>query len=90
MSQAALTLTLPSTLRHAQVMGWLDSLRLPAQSGQTVVLDASALTSFDSSALACLIEVRRRLLALGASLQVTGLSERLQRLAQVYGLADLL
>ena len=33
---------------------------------------------------------RRRLLALGASLQVTGLSERLQRLAQVYGLADLL
>jgi phospholipid transport system transporter-binding protein len=83
-------LSLPATLRHEQAMSWLAQLRLPAQAGQTLVLDASALRSFDSSALACLIEVRRRVIAWGGSIQVTGLPDRLQRLAQVYGLADLL
>jgi phospholipid transport system transporter-binding protein len=71
-------------------MAWLAQWRLPAQAGQTLVLDASPLTSFDSSALACLIEVRRRVIAWGGQLQIRGLPDRLQRLAQVYGLADLL
>jgi phospholipid transport system transporter-binding protein len=83
-------LTLPATLRHANAMAWLAQLRAPAQAGQTWVLDASALTSFDSSALACLIETHRRVLAGGGQLKVIGLPDRLQRLAQVYGLADLL
>ncbi len=83
-------LTLPATLRHEQAMSWLAQLRLPAQAGQTLVLDASPLQSFDSSALACLIEVHRRAIAWGGQIKVTGLPDRLQRLAQVYGLADLL
>jgi phospholipid transport system transporter-binding protein len=83
-------LTLPANLRHEQVMPWLAQLRLPAAAGHPLVLDASPLQSFDSSALACLIEVRRRVLAWGGSLKVTGLPDRLQRLAQVYGLSDLL
>lgn len=83
-------LTLPATLRHAQAMSWLAQLRLPAQTARPLVLDASPLVAFDSSALACLIEVRRRVIAWGGQLQVIGLPDRLQRLAQVYGLADLL
>lgn len=83
-------LSLPATLRHAQAMAWLAQLRLPAQTSRPLVLDASPLVSFDSSALACLLEVRRRVIAWGGQLQVQGLPDRLQRLAQVYGLADLL
>jgi phospholipid transport system transporter-binding protein len=71
-------------------MAWLDGLRLPTGTDGTTVIDASALTSFDSTALACLIEVRRRAQFLGTSVQITGLPDRLQRLANVYGLADLL
>ncbi|MDI9329824.1 MAG: STAS domain-containing protein [Alphaproteobacteria bacterium] len=89
MSDAAPTLTLPATLRHDQVMAWLSHAALPAQ-GQVRVIDASALQSFDSSALACIIELRRRADVQGAHWQVQGLPERLQRLAQVYGLSDLI
>mgnify|MGYP003334420627 FL=1 len=90
MSSAELTIALPQTLRQPQVMTWLAGLRLPAAAGQALVIDASPLISFDSSALACLIEVRRRVEALGGRMEIRGLSDRLQRLAQVYGLADLL
>jgi phospholipid transport system transporter-binding protein len=71
-------------------MAWLAGLRLSDVAGQQWVLDASPLISFDSSALACLIEVRRRVQAQGGQLTIRGLSESLQRLAQVYGLTDLL
>jgi phospholipid transport system transporter-binding protein len=83
-------LTLPATLRHPQTMAWLAQWRSPPRTGRPLVLDASPLQSFDSSVLACLIEVRRRVNASGGELKVTGLPDRLQRLAQVYGLADLL
>jgi phospholipid transport system transporter-binding protein len=83
-------LTLPATLRHPQVMAWLSQCRWPDHPSRAWVLDASPLQSFDSSALACLIEARRRVTARGGELTITGLPDRLQRLAQVYGLADLL
>ncbi len=83
-------LTLPATLRHPQVMAWLSQCHWPDHPGRALVLDASPLQSFDSSALACLIETRRRVIARGGELKITGLPDRLQRLAQVYGLADLL
>ena len=85
-----MTIALPQTLRQPQAMAWLAGLRLPDVAGQQWVLDASPLISFDSSALACLIEVRRRVQAQGGQLTIRGLSESLQRLAQVYGLTDLL
>jgi phospholipid transport system transporter-binding protein len=84
------TIALPAKLRHDQAMAWLDGLRLPTGADGATVIDASALASFDSTALACLIEVRRRAQILGTSVQITGLPDRLQRLAKVYGLADLL
>jgi len=54
------------------------------------VLDASGLQAFDSSALAVLLTLRRRAQAQGGVLQVQGMPERLQGLAALYGVADLL
>ena len=83
------TLRLPATLRQAQAMAWLQGLTLPVR-GQLAVLDASGLQSFDSAALACLIELKRRALAGGWHIRVEGLPDRARRLAQVYGLAELI
>ena len=57
---------------------------------RVVLLDASALQEFDSSALAVLLACRREAQGLGRSLQVQGLSERLRELATLYGVLDLL
>jgi phospholipid transport system transporter-binding protein len=54
-----------------------------------VVVDASALTEFDSSALAVLLECRREALAAGKGFTVTGLPVRLRQLAGLYGVAEL-
>ena len=55
-----------------------------------VVADASALSRFDSSAIAVLLDCRREALALGKSFSVKGLPSRLRVLAGLYGVADLL
>ena len=57
--------------------------------GGLAVLDASALAQFDSSALAVILACRRAVQTRGAQLRITGLPERAQALAQVYGLAAL-
>ena len=88
MTNSPVQLAMPVTLRHEQAMAWLDSLAL--SSGVVLQVDASPLQSFDSSALACLIELRRRVQALGGALKVQGMPDPLQRLAQVYGLAELI
>jgi phospholipid transport system transporter-binding protein len=88
---AAADIVLPAELRHAQAMTWLNTLRWPNEAAdRACVVDAQALRSFDSSALACLLELRRRQAQRGGALRIVGLNERLQRLALVYGLADLL
>ena len=58
--------------------------------GREAVLDASALEQFDSSALAVVLACRRAVLAKGAVIRVTGLPERAQALAKVYGVTALL
>lgn len=58
--------------------------------GPAVVLDASALRVFDTSAVAVLLELRKVLLGQGKSLQVTGMPQRLQALVTLYGVAELL
>ncbi len=57
---------------------------------QTAVADASGLHSFDSSAIAVLLECRREAQLQGKSFSVRGLSERLRSLAALYGVAELL
>ena len=72
----------------ARMMPTLDaSLR---SSTQAVVVDASSLTVFDSSALAILLQCRRQALAAGKTFAVLGAPARLRQLDQVYGVDSLI
>ena len=84
-------LVLPVELTHAQATA---SLRLLLQGLRSetgpVVVDATALARFDSSALAVLLECRRESFSLGRSFAVRSLPARLAALAGLYGVAELL
>jgi phospholipid transport system transporter-binding protein len=88
------SMALPSTVMQAQAQsvadGLVQSLTAQLAKGGEAVLDASALTQFDSSALAVILACRRAVLAQGAQLRITGLPPRAQALAKVYGVSDLL
>ncbi len=87
-------LKLPSVLTHNQASESGRSLKLAvraAAADQTpVIADASALTHFDSSALAVLLDCRREALAMGRIFWVQGLPPRLRQLAGLYGIATLI
>lgn len=86
-------LPLPQTLTHGQASATLRTLLQTwrAQAGATVVVvDAAALTRFDSSALAVLLEFRRTVMAKGQSFSVRGLPKQLADLASLYGIEALL
>ena len=55
-----------------------------------VVLDASQLVKFDSSALAVMLQCRREALAAGKNFAVHGLTPPLAKLAELYGVDSLL
>ncbi len=72
-----------------------DALHMLAQSlkrepATEAVIDASALTQFDSSALAVLLECQRLAQASGRGFAVRGAPAKLGQLAQLYGMDDLL
>jgi phospholipid transport system transporter-binding protein len=94
MSHLTASIALPAVLLQAQAKSVANALvtSLTAQLAKDgeAVLDASALTQFDSSALAVILACRRAVLAKGAQLRITGLPERAQTLAKVYGLSELL
>jgi phospholipid transport system transporter-binding protein len=85
-------LILPAELTHEQAAACsrmlAQGMRSPAESA--VVADAGALTRFDSSALAVLLECRREALALGKTFSVARVPARLRELASLYGVAELL
>ena len=85
-------LVLPAELTRNQASACLQMLvqGLKAMPDTAVVVDASALARFDSSALAVLLELRRESLAHGKDLRIRALPERLRDLATVYGIAELL
>lgn len=56
----------------------------------TDVVDASALKVFDTSAVALLLEARRRAQARGATFSVHGAPAKLRELAALYGVEGLL
>ena len=84
-------LTLPPVLTHAEAPGFVQHLnqQVLAQPAE-VVLDASGLKAFDSSALAVLLECRREALAAGKAFSVQGLPARLRQLAGLYGVQELI
>ncbi|MDP2264478.1 MAG: STAS domain-containing protein [Hydrogenophaga sp.] len=57
---------------------------------QAVRLDAGALTQFDSSAIAVLLDLRRDLQSQGKQLVVENWPERLKALVGLYGVGELL
>ena len=86
-------LVLPPQLSHDEAAACsrmlLQALRSePAQQG--AVADAAPLQTFDSSALAVLLECRREALAHGRAFAVVNMPERLRELAAVYGVSELL
>jgi phospholipid transport system transporter-binding protein len=85
-------LRLPAVLMHPEASACRVQLvqAMSATQDRVVLLDASDLQEFDSSALAVLLACRREAQKLGRSLQVDGLSERLRELATLYGVLELL
>jgi len=86
-------LVLPTRLMQDDAPACMQMLRqgLDAQSASSpTVIDATALTQFDSSALAVLLECRRESNSLGRGFAIKGLAPRLRELATLYGVAGLL
>jgi phospholipid transport system transporter-binding protein len=85
-------LVLPAQLTHDQAVACCRMLAQAVRSepDTTAVADASALSHFDSSALAVLLECRREALARGKTFSVSRLPARLRALAALYGVAELL
>lgn len=85
-------LTLPGELVHATANEALLVLTpaLEAAAETQVTVDASALTRFDSTALAVCLALRRAAERAGKSLVWRGLPARLAELAKLYGIAELL
>ena len=83
-------LRLPPVLTHAQAQVCREQLAqaMAASPDRVLLLDASDLQHFDSSALAVLLACRRQAQALGRSLQLQGLTEPLRELAGLYGVLD--
>lgn len=73
----------------AQALRALDAALAQPGNGSFVV-DASALRSFDSAALALLLQARRQAEAKGRGFEVQGAPAPLVQLAQLYGVDQLL
>ena len=85
-------LSLPTTLTQTQAQACLQQLTVGVQSESEaqVVVDAGKLRSFDSSALAVLLALRRECARAGKRFAVQGLPDRLRDLATLYGIEGLL
>jgi phospholipid transport system transporter-binding protein len=85
-------LVLPSELTHRQAAACLRMLLqgLSAHREEQLVVDAAALTVFDTSALAVLLECRREALLRGKRFSVKGLPTGLAGMADLYGVDSLM
>ena len=84
-------LKLPAQLTHDHVNPCLRQWRgqWPLGDGP-VLVDASALNRFDSSVLAVVLDLRRKALAQGRTLELLSPPARLMELAALYGVDELL
>ena len=85
-------LVLPAELTHEHAAACCRMLGqgIRTDAAPAIVADAGALSRFDSSALAVLLDCRREALAQGKIFSVKGLPSRLRVLAGLYGVAELL
>ena len=84
------TIALPAVLTLAEASATLAGLldAITAADGAPV-LDATALRTLDSSAIAVLLQCRRAALAQGKALTIVGSPPKLEQLAQLYGVEEL-
>ena len=78
-----------ATLDHAAAL----AATLPAavaQGSGVLTVDASALTAYDSSTIALLMQARRLAQAAGRGFEVVGAPDKLAQLARLYGVEELL
>lgn len=85
-------LALPSVLTASEAAACERQLRqaIRASAEAHIVIAAEALTRFDSAALAVLLSCRRETQQSAKTFGVRGMGPRLQALAQLYGVAELL
>lgn len=83
---------LPARLTTSEAPDALQSLRraLAAQPAGAFTVDAGGLSSFDSSAVALLLELRRDAQRAGRTLNVLNWPPRLRELVAAYGVQELL
>ena len=79
-----------ATLEQARVLLEQVDAALAAAGGAPVVIDASALRDFDTSAVALLLEARRRGMRANVAVQLEGMPPKLVELARLYGVDELL
>ena len=81
-------LRLPPVLTHAQAQACRAELAqaMAASPDRVLLLDASDLQHFDSSALAVLLALQRAALGRGCRVQVRELPAQARQLAHVYGI----
>ncbi|MBP8018951.1 MAG: STAS domain-containing protein [Hylemonella sp.] len=85
-------LALPEVLTLTQANACLVRLvqGLKVEPTPVIVVDAARLRTFDSAALAVLMECRRVASVDKKNLKIHGMPTRLRELAQLYGVSDLL
>jgi phospholipid transport system transporter-binding protein len=83
---------LPERVTLQEAVQVLDGLNrsLAQQAGPDLVLDASGLQVFDTSAVAVLLALRRNLQQQGKKLSVAHWPQRLSDLVKLYGVSELL
>lgn len=91
------TLQLPATATLAEASALAANAERAVMEGvgtggerAPLVVDASALQSFDTSLLSVLLHARRQAGGAGCGFDLTGAPAKLGQLAQLYGVADLL
>jgi len=82
---------LPATLTIKEARAAVRGLEPAVGEGSgALVIDAGALKSFDTSAIAALLELRRQAQAVGRTLSVRGAPPAMVELAGLYGVSELL
>lgn len=86
------TVLLPELVTLSVASGVLQtmSMALEKQTDTAATVDAQGLETFDSSAVAVLLELRRSLAQNGRHLQVVNLPPKLRELVALYGVSELL
>ncbi|MBL0090099.1 MAG: STAS domain-containing protein [Ideonella sp.] len=84
------SLALPAVLTMAEARGTLASLEAALQADSQPVIDASALQTLDTAAVAVLLQCRRLAAAAGKPLKIAGAPPKLAELARLYGVDEVL